>query len=403
MERKGIAKQFAERVFDQIRGFGEYGFPESHAASFALIAYCTAWMRSRYPEVFACALLNAWPMGFYAPATIVADARRHGIRILPVDAQKSRWECTLEAVDGARGNGGASNAARGASRRRLAIRMGLRFVKGFGKQHWKRISTLARDEMESVKEFARASGLDHGALGALARSGALECFGLDRRQSLWTVLGRQGRVSRSSEAAAGSRTGDGAVYAFVDETPAAAGEGGTAGEAAVGDGEPAGEVAAAGEEELGLEDETESASFPELDAYQTVVWDYQHAMHSAGSHPLEPHREALTQAGYPDAAGVHAFKHGRRISYIGLVICRQRPDTAKGTVFFTLEDETGFVNLIVRQEVFQKHRAVLLTSAFLGIHGTVQTDGGTVQIIVDSCFRPRLSGTAYRQQSRDFH
>ena len=173
---KGIEREFAERVFEQIRGFGEYGFPESHAASFALIAYATAWMKHHYPAVFACSLLNAQPMGFYSSATIIEDAKRHEVEVRPVDVEQSLWDCTLEpAAD---------------ERVRFACRVGLRYVKGLGERHWERIREARGDRaFASVEDLVDRSGLDEGTLSRLAEAGALGALERSRRAALWKVRG----------------------------------------------------------------------------------------------------------------------------------------------------------------------------------------------------------------------
>src|SRR5438309_5785059 len=174
MQAKGIAVEFAERVFEQIRGFGEYGFPESHAASFALIAYATAWLKCHYHGEYTCALLNAQPMGFYVPATIVEDAKRHGVVVCSIDVQGSDWDCTLESC--AESAGG------------FAVRMGLRYVKGLGEGEWESIVEARRAAgFASLQDFARRTGLDEGSLSALAEAGAFDSFRVDRRTALWDV------------------------------------------------------------------------------------------------------------------------------------------------------------------------------------------------------------------------
>ena len=174
MQAKGIAAEFAERVFEQIRGFGEYGFPESHAASFALIAYATAWLKCHYPAEFACALLNAQPMGFYTPATIVEDAKRHGVVVRPIDVQASDWHCALEScVESAGG---------------FAVRMGLRYVKGLGEGEWEESRQRgATAPFASLDDFVRRAATRRRRSGALAEAGAFESFGVDRRNALWEV------------------------------------------------------------------------------------------------------------------------------------------------------------------------------------------------------------------------
>ncbi|HUX51908.1 MAG TPA: error-prone DNA polymerase, partial [Spirochaetia bacterium] len=361
MLERGIERQFAEQVFDQIRGFGEYGFPESHAASFALIAYATAWMRCHHPEVFSCALLNAWPMGFYHPATLVEDAKRRGIPVRPVDVRASDWDCTLEPVP-IDGNG--SGAQSGSPGRRYAIRMGLRYVKGLGAADWDRIHRARQREQTqstrggpaaTLQRFIDMSGLDAGALKALAQSGAFDSYGVDRRDALWRTLARSG----------------------IDDRPAAAAEFDAFSEI--------------------------SPEFAALTAAETISWDYAAAGHSTEGHPLEPYRDELRRLGLPDAKEVIAVNNGATVSYAGLVICRQRPETAGGVVFLTLEDESGFVNLIVHEKKFQEYRRILLTCPFMGVTGRAQSTDNVVHILVDSCWIPKLPERPVEPASRDFH
>ena len=351
MIAKGIDPEFAEATFNQILGFGEYGFPESHAASFALIAYCTAWMRAHYPAEFVCALLNAWPMGFYSPASIVEDAKRHGIEMRSIDLFASDWDCGLEDK---------------------AVRMGLRYVKGIGETDYRRIvrtrerlrlaggtgDAAGTDEFE---RFVREAGLDDELLASLARSGAFGCFGFDRRQALWQVSGHSRR--RRSEARERKRVGEAGDLMQPDEV---------------------------------------LPGFDPLSDFELVAWDYYTAGHSVAAHPLEPHREALAAAGHPCAREVSQMDDGGRASYIGLVITRQRPATAGGTLFVTLEDETGYVNLVVWKQVFERYRPVLLSAALLGVEGRIQAQDGVVHLVVDSCFKPQLSLTGFRIESRNF-
>ncbi len=356
MVAKGIPKEFAKRVFDQIKGFGEYGFPESHAASFALIAYCTAWMRYHFPEVFVCALLNAWPMGFYAPATIVEDAKRHGITVLPMDVHWSDWECRLvsltevpEALRIPRPRNAGVHAPR------YALRMGLRFVKGLGKADWERIRRWREQradapEDSSLEGFVEKTHLPEDALAALAQGGALGSFGRERREALWSVSG----------GARGQLPGD--------------------------------------DFDLG----NEPVELALLNRAEEIRWDYTWGAHSTAGHPLEPHRKELSDQGFPDAQALQSAEEGSRVRYAGLIICRQRPDTAGGTVFITLEDESGFVNLVIRRRVFEEYRSVILGSSFLGVIGRVQRGEGLLHLIVESCFSPTLSVAPTAVESRDF-
>jgi error-prone DNA polymerase len=358
MIAKGIRKEFAERVFDQIRGFGEYGFPESHAASFALIGYCTAWLKHHYPVEFTCALLNAWPMGFYSPATIVEDAKRHGIQILPIHALKSQWECTLERTEEAR------------KPHPFALRMGLRYVKGLGEGDWEKVQEARSRESRrggdadgglSLRTFIEASRLDEGALASLAESGALSCFGILRREALWEVSGI--RRERSAQIASQSVS----------------------------------------QASLSMDGKQKTPLFPSLDQLECLTWDYLSTGLSTEAHPLEPYREELAERGLPDAQKLIAMPDGSKVSYAGLVICRQHPGTANGVTFMTLEDESGFVNLIVWGTVFNKFRTLILTSALLGITGKIQAKDNVVNVIVETCWKPKLSSRPVSAGSRDFH
>jgi error-prone DNA polymerase len=335
MTAKGIEPEFAERVFEQIRGFGEYGFPESHAASFALIAYATAWMRRHHPDVFTCSLLNAQPMGFYTAATIVEDAKRHGVEIRPVDVVASDWDCTLEP-----------------SPKPFAVRMGLRYVKGLGSADWEKIEA-ARGErpFASVHDFVRRTALDEGAVTRLAEAGALARFEPGRRGALWAAKG----AARATRAAM--------EFECAETTPA----------------------------------------FGKLDAGEVIGWDYRTTGHSPRGHPLAPLREKLRARGLPDARTVSRLPHGRLTNYAGLVICRQRPGTASGVLFMTLEDETGFVNVVVWSRVYEKYKVLVKTTSFLGVTGRVQVQDGVTHLVADGFWTPRAVLAPAKVGSRDFH
>ena len=339
MEAKGITREFAERVFDQIRGFGEYGFPESHAASFAQIAYATAWLRRHYLDVFTCALLNAQPMGFYTPATIVDDALRHGVEVRPIDIAASAWDCTLEP---------RASQAPG-----HAVRMGMRYVKGLSEaRDWQRIAAArAARPFASMEDTARRTGLDGRVLRRLAEAGAFACFEGKRRTALWQLRGGGG-------------------------APAA---------------------------DLPLDPREPRPDFAPLGAFETIEWDYRFSGHSTHGHPLAPHREALAAQQLPDARAVAAMRHGRRVRYAGIVICRQRPATASGTTFMTLEDETGFVNVVLWKRVFDDHAVLARTASLLGVSGTLQSEAGVVHLVADALWLPALPLAPPTAGSRDFH
>jgi len=353
MMAKGIEAEFAERVFEQIRGFGEYGFPESHAASFALIAYATAWMKCHYPEVFSCALLNAQPMGFYSVATIVEDAKRHGVEVLPLDVTRSNWHCTLEkrCQEPVRKEGqGAPSSKRFLTP--FSVRMGLRYLKGLNKPQWEKIAAARCERpFASAEEFVERTGLDEGALARLAEAGAFEAFEERRRTALWRVRG-------------------------LSRTPRAG---------------------------LGVKTDERVPRFEALDPFETIDWDYDSAAHSPRGHPLGPLREALRARRLPDARTLGTMRDGRRVRYAGIVICRQRPGTAAGGVFLTLEDETGFVNVVAWSQVFEEHRVLVKTARFLGVTGRLQVQDGVTHLIAESFWKPPLDVRPASGGSRDFH
>ncbi|MBI3448620.1 MAG: error-prone DNA polymerase [Acidobacteria bacterium] len=344
MEAKGIAPEFAERVFKQICGFGEYGFPESHAASFALVSYAGAWLKRHYPAEFTCALLNAQPMGFYSPATIVEDAKRHGVTIRPVDVLRSLWDCTLEP-----------------ERLGFAVRMGLRYVKGLGEADWKKIDAAGVVPLAPaggfaavgtpgvVEEFARRTGLNGGALAALAEAGAFNGMGVDRRGALWSARGAR-------------RAPPAPLPAEIETTP----------------------------------------GFTPLTTFETITWDYERTNHSARGHPLAPLRDELRGQGLPDARSVAAMPNGRRLRYAGLVICRQSPGTASGVTFMTLEDESGFVNVVLWKRVFEAFALLAKTASFLGVTGKLQVEEGVVHLVAERLWAPSARGKPASARSHDF-
>jgi error-prone DNA polymerase len=338
MQSKGITVEFAERVFEQIRGFGEYGFPESHAASFALIAYATAWLKCHYHAEYTCALLNAQPMGFYTPATIVEDAKRHRVIMRSIDVQTSDWDCILEPC--AQSAGG------------FAVRMGLRYIKGLGEGEWQSIESARRTKpFSSLEDFVRRAGSDEGSLTALAEAGAFESFAVERRPALWEVR-RLVQIRNQS---------------------------------------------------LAMPVHESNPGFAALSDFEEVGWDYRRTSHSARRHPLEPLRASLIRQGLPDARTVASMKNGDKIRYAGLVICRQRPGTAGGVVFMTLEDETGFVNVVIWESVFQRYAVLAKTVSFLGISGALQVEDGVAHLVAERLWEPKVELKPTGARSRDFH
>ena len=332
MTAKGITEEFAERVFEQIRGFGEYGFPESHAASFALIAYATAWMKCHHHDAFTCSLLNAQPMGFYSSSTIVEDAKRHGVIVLPIDIAHSDWHCTLEPAS--------------------AIRMGLRYVKGLAQANGEKIcAERTVRPYDSIEQFVERTRLDEGSLMRLAESGAFGSFDHDRRAAIWRVRG---------EARAGATA-------------------------------------------IGVTEQERLPGFEPLNALETINWDYRTSGHSPRGHPLGPLRDQLSKMRLPDARSIDRMRDGRRVRYAGMVICRQRPGTASGVCFMTLEDETGFVNLVVWDKIFREHTVLIKTTSFIGVTGKIQTKDGVTHVIAESFWIPRVRVEIASGGSHDFH
>lgn len=351
MMRKGIAREFAEQVFQQILGFGEYGFPESHAASFALIAYATAWLKRHEPEAFLCGLLNAQPMGFYTPSTLIEDAKRHGVVLRPIDVQRSAWDCTLEPM-GVPPLGAPEEVRR---RQPFAVRMGLRYVKGIHRAQGQRIlEAREAGPFASVQDLAARARLDEAMTGRLAEAGALATLSTHRRDALWQAL--------------------------AVEPPRDASRG-----------------------QLALDGMEAPASFAELNPFEQVEWDHESSSHSCLGHPLARVREELREQGLLDAYELRQLQHGAEANYAGLVICRQRPGTAGGVVFMTLEDESGLVNAVLWDRVYQAHRLLAKTQGFLGISGTIQSDSGVVHLIAKKLWVPQVLQKPRQAKSRDFH
>ena len=329
MVAKGIPEPFAERVFEQIRGFGEYGFPESHAASFALIAYATAYLKCHHPAEFCCSLLNSQPMGFYSPLTIINDARRKGVQFLSIDVQVSAWDCTMEQG---------------------AVRMGLRYVKGLDERSAARLLQARKQgPFESLEEMARRARLERHALNCLARSGALQALGKSRRAQLWAAA---------------------ALHPNLRDCPWLPGE--------------------------------PPPPLPELTAEQSLMWDCLYSSHSLAGHPLSSFREQLADQGLPSAEEVQLLPHGRSLRYAGVVICRQHPETARGVTFFTLEDETGFVNVVVRPQVFEAQSVLARSAGLLGVEGRLESRERVVHLVAERFFEPQLERPLVRVGSRDF-
>ncbi len=323
MVERGYEHDFAERCFRQIEGFGDYGFPESHAASFALLVYVSAWMKCHYPAVFACALLNSQPMGFYASAQIVRDAREHGVEIRPPCVNHSAWDYTLEPGGDPKGHAGG-----------LALRLGLRQIKSFSKTDAERLVDCRGNGYVDPTAVWRRTGLSRGALDAMARGDVFHAMGLGRREALWAIRG----------------LGDTPLPLF----------------------------AAAGEEDRGVEPEV---SLPDMGLGEQVVEDYSSLRLSLRCHPLDLLRDRCK--GAIRAGRLVEVENGARVSVCGLVLVRQRPGAAKGVIFITLEDETGVANVIVWRKTFERFRRIVLTTRLVRVTGELQRQGIVTHVIAD--------------------
>ncbi|WP_439816743.1 error-prone DNA polymerase [Zavarzinia sp. CC-PAN008] len=333
MVARGYDRDFATRCFRQIQGFGEYGFPESHAASFALLVYVSAWLKCHYPAVFACALLNSQPMGFYQPAQLVRDAQQHGVTVLPVDIAHSAWDCTIEGDPKAGGR----------------LRLGFRQVKGLQQAELERlVAARASGPFTSLPELARRSGLSHRALELLAEADACRSLGLDRRRALWMVRS----LAPPTAAARAPASALEALPLFRAAADA-------------------------------LDDRHADAALPQMTLGEHVIHDYARVSLSLKAHPLSFLRESLAAQGVRRAAYLATLRNNARVSVAGLVLVRQRPGSAKGVIFVTLEDETGVANLVVWPPVFEAFRRIVLGARLLRAFGRLQAQDGVIHVVVE--------------------
>jgi error-prone DNA polymerase len=360
MVKNGYEADFAMRCFKQIEGFGEYGFPESHAASFALLVYVSAWLKCHYPAAFAAALLNSQPMGFYAPAQIVRDAREHGVEVLGVDVNDSDWDCTLEPAgapglessppNAGEGQGGGAlkntteNAWRHADDAGMALRLGLRQIKGLAEDAGDKLCDARDGGYDHLEELKNRAGLMRGPLEKLARADAFQSIGLDRRRALWVVKG------------------------LVDEAPL-----------------PLFDYALGRGPEHQFRREP-AAHLPDMSAGEQVADDYLALRLSLRAHPMQllrPHFDAdkmLTCAQLADT------RPESLVRLAGVVLIRQRPGSAKGVVFVTIEDETGNANLIVWPHKMERYRRQVLGAHLMGVEGRLQREGIVTHVIAERVF-----------------
>ena len=319
MLKNGYTQEYAGRVFRQLEGFGSYGFPESHAASFALLVYVSAWLKWYYPDVFACALLNSMPMGFYQPAQIVIDARKHGVEVRSVDINYSDWDNKLEERVG----------------RNCALRLGFRQVKGLREEDMNVLVAGRKSMYTSINEL-RDIDVPGTALEKLADADAFRSIGLDRRQALWEVS-----------------TNDRPVALFTGQPSADANE--------------------------------EGISLPQMSDSEHVVHDYATTSLSLKAHPVSFVREKLQQLHISSAGDLSKGKDGDLVKVAGLVLVRQRPGTASGICFITMEDETGCANVVVFENIFDKYRKEILQAKLLMLQGKLQIEGEVIHVLVESC------------------
>ena len=362
MVRRGYDPAFAERCFHQIEGFGSYGFPESHAVSFAKLVYVSAWIKRHHPEVFCAAMLNSQPMGFYQPAQLVRDAREHGVEVRAADLLLSDWDCTLEEA-----------GMEGESLR--AVRLGLRQIRGLRKADAERLIAARQAGARTLHEVAARADLSRQALELIAEADALRSVGLDRRAGLWAVKGLAPEVKAESDAP---------LLALMG--PPAEGE----------------------------------VRLPAMALAAHVAEDYRTTSLSLKAHPCGFFRPLLGRLGAVEAAALRDMADGRRVSVGGLVLIRQRPGTAKGVVFVTLEDETGSANAVVWRDVFTANRRAVMSAAFLVVHGRLQRAGDVIHVVAERFTdlsarlvemktaegdgpRPGPSSPARLVRSRDFH
>ena len=322
----GYDNEFAERTFKQLEGFGSYGFPESHAASFALIAYASSWMKCHHPDVFCCAILNSQPMGFYDPSQLVRDAKQHGVVVRPIDVNASNWDCTLEPLD----------------TECHAVRLGLRMARGLAEKDAQRLAEARKHTpYTSILELARRANMHAGSLVRLAKSDAFRSMGISRRDAAWAIKSLRSDILPLFADADRREQG---IQPEIKETPVA---------------------------------------LPPMTGGREVVEDYRSIGLTLRSHPVSFLREELTRRAISPCKALRTARDGSQISVAGLVLVRQKPGSAKGVMFITLEDETDIANLIVWPSTFDKLRRAILGAQVMTVRGKVQYASGVVHLIVE--------------------
>jgi error-prone DNA polymerase len=327
MTARGYDTEFAERTFKQLVGFGSYGFPESHAASFAKIAYASSWVKCHHPDVFCCAILNAQPMGFYAPAQLVRDAQAHGIEVRPVDVNHSRWDCALKPTR---------------NPRRFAVRLGLRLVRGLANADGAMIPLARADRpFASIEDLWRRAGIPTSALERLADADAFGSIGINRRDALWII---QGLSDEPLPLFAAADARDNVIQAEGDEP--------------------------------GVE-------LVRMTEGREVVEDYRSKGLTLRQHPLAFLRQELRERRIHRCSSLRSIKDGHRVTVAGLVLVRQKPGSAKGVTFMTIEDETDVANLVIWSSLFERQRRLILSSGMIACRGRLQREGGVTHLIAE--------------------
>ncbi len=336
MRRRGYSEEFAQQIFRQIKGFGEYGFPESHSASFALLVYVSCWLKCHRPAAFTAALLNSQPMGFYSASQLTQDLRRHGVEVRGVDVNASGWDCSLEQDE--QGN--------------AAVRLGFRMVKGLSEEAGQTLEALRQERaFYSVQDLDERAGLNKRDLSALATAGALEALAGHRHRARWAIAGVE------------------------EPTPL-----------------------------FGSEQPREAAPLLRKPSEgQSIVSDYQSLGLTLGRHPLHLLRSRLDRYGYRTATGMDRVESGQPLNVAGIVVTKQRPGTASGVTFVTIEDETGHINLIVWKRIADEFRKPLLNARLLGIEGELQREGKVVHVIAKRLIDHTDMLGQLQTRSRDFH
>lgn len=338
---KNYPKDFAESCFKQIEGFGSYGFPESHAASFALLVYVSCWLKCHYPDVFLTALLNSQPMGFYAPAQLIRDAIEHGVEVRPVDINRSDYETSLE--DGPKAGPRAWNQHR-EMREQIwsdkAVRLGFSQISGLKQAHAQTLIDQRGSGYGSIHDLWVRTGLPIATLERLAEADAFQSLGLNRRKALWLVRGLKGSDGADS------------LQLFRQ----------------------AGRPTVEGEADPEL---------PLMRHSENVIHDYRTMSFSLKAHPMSFMRQGLERRGIVRCADLARHRNGDRVEVAGLVLVRQRPGTASGIVFATIEDETGIANIVIWSKVFEAERRTILASRAMGVRGRLQVEGLVVHVVAE--------------------